>query len=368
MLVEITRSRRSMALLTAGAGLLVLQAALACLSYAILTPTNLRASRDLGTAVDWLGFVAFALGLAAVSSAAWEVVVGRGWQPAADLLAATVASLLMTIGELVVAANAPVGSDAGAIVIAIGIGGWMTLALVVAARCSIAERAGGLRRQSDLWLVGSGSLLVLAVATGLPQPIGRDRALPIATGVLFVLAYAGLAATFEQSARRGFIAGRPLQTLIAGLAATAVGYLGVAVAAGFIYGPSGGLTTIRIGFAVPEFLLAVAAAVLALAAFDRLSDLSIPPVGVPGYPPFAGPAGQPPAAGYTPPPPEPPGRQGWGWSMRRPATPDGSQEPSPPAADADGPEPAGVEPEAAVHCGVPLPPDAAFCPRCGQPA
>lgn len=225
MLVEITRCRRAVLLLTVGAGLLVLQAALGCVTYAILTPSNLRASRDLGTAVDWLAFSAFAVGLAAVAVTAWEAVIGRGWPSAVDLIGAAGASLLMTIGQLVVAANSPDGSDAGSVVIAVGVGGWMIVTLVAAARRSIAERSDGLAAQADLWLFGSGSLLLLAVAVGLPSPTGPGRALPIATGVLFVLAYAGLAATFQRSTRRGFIASRPITDLIAGLAAMAVAYL-----------------------------------------------------------------------------------------------------------------------------------------------
>lgn len=363
MLVEITRSRRAVLLLTVGAALLVLQSALGCVTYAILTPANVRASRDLGTAADWLAFTAFAAGLAAVALTGWEAIIGRGGQSAVDLLGAGGSSLLMTIGQLVVAANSPNGSDAGSVVIAVGVGGWMIVALVAAARRSIAERTGGLPAQADLWLLASGSLLLLAVAVGLPSPTGRGRALPIATGVLFLLAYAGLAATFDRSTRRRLIANRCIVTLIAGLAAMAVAYLALAVGSGFVWGPSAGLTTIRVGLSIPQFLMAVAGTILAVAAFQRLSDLTALPAGAPTGPEFSAPPGYPPP-GYQPPPPAPPGR---GWSIRRPRRSSAGWSAAPPAPpDPATTAPVGTSPEAA-HCGAPLPPGAAFCPRCGQP-
>ncbi|HET9077106.1 MAG TPA: hypothetical protein VFN68_09240 [Acidimicrobiales bacterium] len=217
MLIEITRSARAAQFLTVGAALLVLQAALACVAYAVLTRSSLGASRDLATAAGWAAFVGLAAGLAAVAVTAWDAALGAGWPRGAELVAAVGASLLIVMGQLVVAANGANGSDAGSVVIAVGVGGWSALTLFEAGRRSIAERGGGSGRQSNLWLLASGSLLVLAVASGLPAPNGPGRALPIATAVLFLVAYAGLAATFEGSTRRGFMPSGRIRVLVAGL-------------------------------------------------------------------------------------------------------------------------------------------------------
>ena len=107
MLEEITRSRRAVLPLTVGAG-----PAGSGVRFRLRHPRHPLPRRPAGqpgpgTAVDWLTFTAFSVGLAGVALTGWEAAIGRGWQSAVGLLSAAGASLLMTIGQLVVAANSP---------------------------------------------------------------------------------------------------------------------------------------------------------------------------------------------------------------------------------------------------------------------
>lgn len=363
-------------LLVVAAAALGVGAALAGLAYAILTLNTVRQYRDLGTAADWLLFVGTGTGLAAVSVTAWDISIQRGWQQAGELFGAVAASLVVAIGTLVVAANAPGGSNAGSVVSAVGIGGWAVLTLIAAARRSIAEQSGAPGRQSDLWLIATGALVVLAVAVGLPSPSARGRALPIAESVLFLVAFAVLAATLHAAAGRGFFTSRRLRILNLGLAGLAVSHLAAAISSGFVFGPSAGLTTVRVGLSIPAFLEAIAWAIVTLAAFRRFADLSI----------AAGPILTSPSPAWSPnTPTETRAGSGWVFRPRRPTPPPAPPpwaSPPPPPNTLTGeqpPDPTVPIPEqppteqvpaagpVASHCGVQLPAGAAFCPRCGQP-
>lgn len=169
-----------MLLLVIAAVLYGLGVALGGTAYAILSVRTLNSSRNLATASSWLAFVAVLGALAAIGSVAWTRAFRTGSGAVLDLGAAPAATLLIVIGALMSGLSAPGGSDGGSVVAAVGVGGWMTLTLVVAARHAIREQNAGPERQSDLWLGATAALLVLAIATGLPAPSLRSRALPMA--------------------------------------------------------------------------------------------------------------------------------------------------------------------------------------------
>jgi hypothetical protein len=156
--------------------------------------------------------------------------------------------------------------------------------------------------------------------------------LPIAEDAVFVVAWVVLALTIDIARHRGYLGGRGEATLVVGLAVLAAGFLTGAVANGFVFSSSATLTTYRVGLSVPEFVQTLGWAVVAFAAFQRLAQLKLD-VGVElgaflpgGYDAGSAPTGP---------------------MAYQPNHPIGQQL---------------VPPE---HCGVPLPPEAAFCPRCG---
>lgn len=368
----IVSAPRPVTYLVAAAGLFALSFVLAGLAYAVLSATGAAATRALATAASWIGFAAAGAALGAVSLAAWRRALEGAWQAAAETVAAAVTTLVFTIGLLVVAADSPNGSAAGSVVAAVGLGGWAALTLVNAAGRSIAEQAAGLPRQADLWLAATGVLVVLAVAVGLPAPTTHAAALPIADSVLFLVAFAGLALVVREGRGRLYMTSRALPALVAGLALVAVSYLAAAVADGFVFSSSAKLTTVRIGLSLPPFVEAVGWAVVALAAFERLSELCGTPARTGwrwgrrsplGAPPSAPATGwDPPAHQYRPqePPPE--------WVPPPPTVPvDTGLSPTVQMPTAVDPGTPPGHAEVAEHCGAPLPHGAAFCPRCGQP-
>jgi hypothetical protein len=261
----------------------------------------------------------------------WYLIVRQDWGGVAEFAAAATSSLLVAIGFVVAASALPRHSQSGWIVAAVGVGGWMLLALVNAGRCSIQEQAAPVGRQSDLWLSATAGLLALAVATGLPSPSGPGQALPIAEDAVFVVAWVVLGLTVDIARHRGYLGGRGEAMLVVGLSVLAAGYLVGAVANGFVFSSSATLTTFRVGLSVPEFVQALGWAVVAFAAFQRLAQLKL----------GAG-------AGFVA---FPQGGYGGGLAAGRP----------PQAQPA--PRPGG--PAALEHCGVLLPLGAIFCPQCG---
>ncbi|MBO0731330.1 MAG: hypothetical protein J2P57_18880, partial [Acidimicrobiaceae bacterium] len=263
-LSEITRSRPATNLFLIAASMFALGGVLDCVAYAILTDSNVRSTRDLVTAAAWIGFVAAAAGLAALSAVLWQMILAGRWSAVAELSGASAASLLVVIGLLVIAANSPDGSEAGDVVSAIGIGGWAVIALVNAARRALREQTAPLARQADLWLVSAGAVTVLAIGIGIPVGVTHGRGLAIASSILKLLGVGVLTGCLIVAMRRRFIAGRGLSTLLAGLVVLAVGFLVAAVTYGFAVSPSATLTTVRVGVSLPAFVGAVAYGVLAV--------------------------------------------------------------------------------------------------------
>lgn len=295
-----------MNLLLIAGSIFALSGVLDCVAYAVLSNSNVRSTRDLVTAADWILFVGAAAGLAALSAVLWRLIMAGRWSAVAELSGACAASLLIVIGLLVIAANSPDGAEGGDVVSAVGIGGWAVIALVIAARRALREQAAPLIRQSDLWLVAAGAVTLLAIGTGLPVGGTYGRGTAIASSILKMMGVGVLTGCLVVAARRRFIAGRGLSTLLAGLVILAVGYLVAAVAYGFVFSPSATLTTVRIGVSLPAFVGTVGYGVLTVAAFQRLAELEAlatrapspqQPWGAPPPGPFTGP---PPPWAYTP--------------------------------------------------------------------
>ncbi|HET6966423.1 MAG TPA: zinc ribbon domain-containing protein [Acidimicrobiales bacterium] len=408
-LLEIVRSHRPVGLLLAGAGLLALGSLLIGIGFATLTENSFRTTHDLLRAAGWLTFAAVATALAAVGEAAWVHLVRCGWLAGGELLGAAGASLLVAIGVLLAAASPEASSDTGAVLAAIGLGGWLVLLLFNAARRAIAEQtAGAPAHQSDLWLIAAAAVLFLAVATGLPSPSGDQSALAISTQVLFVVGFAGLAVTLELALRRWQISDRRVGVVVVGLVTLALAHLAAAISAGYVFSPSADVTTMRVGLSIPAFLEVVGWAVLAWAALGRRLDLAgrspgaerpargwrlfgsppgtepTQPVGMPS--PYAGPG----VAGPPPPPPAPvppapvPPTERSEVPAGDAAAPVGSVgavaagssggiQPDPtevlPSPDPTRPleSPTEGEPPAGLHhCGQPVPAGFRFCPYCGE--
>jgi zinc-ribbon domain len=356
-LTGITLMPVSLVLFITAAGLLALGDLLAGLASATLT---MPASDNMLTAALWVDFLSTLAGFLAVSVAAWHLVLMRGWPEVLELGGAALASLLVTIGALVTAASGPDRFGAGPVVTAVGIGGWALLTLANAGKWSIREQTVPARGQSDLWLIATIALTVLAVGTGLTSASGGGRGIPIARSVIVVVGFVLLTASLTLARRRGFVSGRGVQTMLAGLVASAAAAVVAAVGYGFAFSPSPSLTTARLGLSLPKFAQLIAWPILGIAAFQRLAQLSLAGVdrarsgdhrsSWPGqhWPPAgAGTRGQ--SAGWMP--------QSPSWSPQPPP-------PRPGDTEANGSEPG---PTPCVNCGTELATATRFCPQCGQP-
>lgn len=333
---QITRSKLPVILLIAASGFMVLGNVLRGLAYVLVSLRTLSTFENLYTAGAWLEMAATTCGLVAVAAAAWHLMVRQDWRGIAEFAAAAVSSLLVVIGLLLAASALPRDSRAGWIVVAIGLGGWMLLALANAARRSIDEQRSSLGRQSDLWLAATFGLLALAVATALPSPSGTGKVLPIAENAVFVVGWLVLALTVDLARQRRYLGSQGVATLVAGLVVLAAGSVAGAVASGFVYASSASLTTLRIGYSLPNFVHALGWTLVAFAAFQQLFRLE----------PGVGPDSR--------------------------AFPDDRYAPGTTAVQPSMPEPdqptRAQRTASCEHCGGPLPPGAAFCPHCGQAA
>jgi hypothetical protein len=187
---------------------------------------------------------------------------------------ATVATLLIAIGLLVDAAEAPNYSLSANVVFAVGLGGWMILLVITSARRSLVEQhAPHGSRQAALWLAASGALLLFAVGVGLQTGSIDNRGLGIATGIILMLGTAALAVTVTAARAQRLITTEQFPMLVAGLWTLTAAYAASAIVAGVVYGPSESLTALRVGTCVVATIRAAAFILLAFAAWGRLRDL-----------------------------------------------------------------------------------------------
>lgn len=275
----LTRSQAALAL-TAGATLALAAAAIMeCIAYAILSgPGAMGTWHNLLIAGGWVTFVGWTAILVGVAAGGWRVVLERRWADVWEIAAAAAATLVITVGFLVIAASNGYGSNAGNVVVAIGLGGWAALALSRSARRSLEEHGSdGGRRQADLWLWAAGALTLVAVAAGIPNASLSDQTLELTATTIVAVGLVALAAMFTVAHARGFFTDRRFPILDGGL--WSLGAFGVAevVVAAVVF-DSGSLDRLRIGVPIALFIEAVAVLVLGAAAWARFHDLRAPAV------------------------------------------------------------------------------------------
>jgi hypothetical protein len=274
---HLIKSLTSIALLLAGAVVFVFGTAFLLASDATLASAP-GASGDLAQAGRWLQFLAAGCALAAVCAAGWRAIVASELAAGAELAAAALGTLLLTIGLLASAATNG-ASQAAAVTGAVGIGVWALLVLSRAARVSLAEQgpggavapaAGsavpGQRRRSELWLAAAAGLFVLSIGYGFTAAAGSQGP-GIAAGLLQAAGAGVLAGAVAAARSRGLLGSRPVPVVLAGLALLAVSFLAAAVVAGLALGTLAALAT---GLTVITAAELAAFAALGLAAWAQL--------------------------------------------------------------------------------------------------
>jgi hypothetical protein len=266
---HIIKSLTPTLLIVVAAVIFALGTAFLIASDATLTPSSLGASSDLGQAARWLQFVAAACALAAVCAAGWNLVERSEWIASAEVAAAALGTLLITIGLLATAASN--GASAAAPVTgAVGIGIWALLVLSRAARTSLAEQGAHARaHQAQLWLTAAVGLFIFAIGYGFTSA-ANSRGPGIAAGLLEAAGLAVLAGSLFAARGRGYLQSRPVPGALAGLALLAASFLAAAIVAGLALGT---LTALGVGLAVIAALELAAAVVLGLAAWTRVHEL-----------------------------------------------------------------------------------------------
>jgi hypothetical protein len=264
-----------MALATLAAVLFALGTALRGLGAAVLHGLgDVTTVGNLAMAGDWLRFAAGLVVLGATGYVTWRLFFSRQWSALWEVAGTALASLVCAIGLLILATKANV-SEAGFVVFAIGIGGWGVLIAVSAARrASVEQDSPGGPRQAGLRLWGAAAVLLLAIATGLPN----DHATLATVGeAIQVPGYAGLALVLSIARARQLIATRHFAALVAGLWALMLSPVAQAISSGVVYAPPlySPVTPVswRVGVSIPYFIEALAVFALAWAALGRLGEL-----------------------------------------------------------------------------------------------
>jgi hypothetical protein len=311
-LERIIRSLTPTTLIVAGAVIFVLGTGFLLASDATLASSSPGASGDLAQAGRWLQFVAWLCLLGAVCTAGWEAIVGSEWTPGAELAAAALGTLLLTVGFAAIAGSNG-SSSAAAVTIAVGIGVWALLVLSRAARVSLTEQGagpvgpvgpantatvhgapvpvpgahgpgpgapgrvpgapvhGGLlrRHQADLWLAAAVGLFALAIGYGFTS--AASSAGPgIAAGLLQAVGVAALAWAVVTARSRKMLNSHLVSPVLAGLALLAISFLAGAIVAGLAFGT---LAALGVGLTVVTAVELAAVVALGLAAWTRVREL-----------------------------------------------------------------------------------------------
>lgn len=279
---HIVKSLAPIALLVTGAVVFVLGTAFVLASDATLASSSSGASGDLGQAGRWLQFVALACALAAMCTAGWEVTLRSDWIAGAEIAAAALGTLLLTIC-LAASAASNGSSPAAPVTAAVGIGVWALLVLSRAARASLAEQGqalgpapgapaaapslGGRGRQADLWLVAAVGLFVLAIGYGFTSAASTGAG--IAAGLLQAVGLVLLAGAVAAARSRQLLNSRPVPAVLAGLALLAVSSLAAAIVAGLAFGT---LAALSAGLTVVTAVELAGVLALGLAAWTRVQE------------------------------------------------------------------------------------------------
>ncbi|MGO8860711.1 MAG: DUF2510 domain-containing protein [Acidimicrobiales bacterium] len=270
------------------AGIWALANVLAGIAFATFSGPLDTTFSNLATASGWLTFGSALVALCAICFVAWSLYLARQWTHLWEVGGASLSTLLVAIGLLVLAAQSQNStSNAGNVVAAVGLGGWAIVIVVGAARHALLEQENaGVTHQATLRLGAAGAVVLIAVSVGLPNPTINDAAVAIATGALFAVGFAGLLVVLSLGRSRYLIRTRQAPMIILGLAVLVVAGVAHAVGYGVAYGaPPYSLLTFRIALSIPAFIESVALLVLAWAAVGRLSELpsSSPTMSQPGW-------------------------------------------------------------------------------------
>jgi len=265
-LEHIIKSLAPIALLVAGAVVFVLGIAFLLASDATLASSS-GASSDLAQAGRWLEFLAAVGAMAAVCAAGWKVIVGNEWVAGAELGAAALGTLLITIGLLASAATNG-SSPAASVTGAVGIGIWALLVLSRAARTSLSEQSPlhAKDRKAELWLAAAIGLFVLSIGYGFTSAAGSQGP-GIAAGLLQAIGVAVLGGALAAARSRQMLNSRPVPVVLAGLALLALSFLAAAIVAGLALGA---LAAVATGLTVVTAVELGAFVALGLAAWTQV--------------------------------------------------------------------------------------------------
>lgn len=273
---RIIRSLTPTALIVAGAVIFVLGTGFLLASDATLASSSPGASGDLAQAGRWLQFVAWLCLLGAVCTAGWDAIVRSEWTPGAEIAAAALGTLLVTVGFAAIAASNG-SSSAAAVTIAVGIGVWALLVLSRAARVSLTEQGpghavppgGAHKHQADLWLAAAIGLFALAIGFGLNSAASSPGP-GIAAGLLQAVGIAAIAWAVVTARSRKMLNASPVALVLAGLALLAISFLAGAIVAGLAFGT---LTALGVGLTIVTAVELAAIVALGLAAWTRVREL-----------------------------------------------------------------------------------------------
>jgi hypothetical protein len=217
-----------------------------------------------------------------VCTAGWEAIVHSEWVTGAEIAAAALGTLLLTV-DLAAYAASNGSSPAAAVTGAVGIGIWALLVLSRAARISLAEQGpahgaapgerssileGGRRHQADLWVAAAIGLFALAIGYGFSSAAGAGPG--IAAGLLEAIGIAVLAGSVVVARSRQLLNARPVLSALTGLALLAISFLAAAVVAGLNFRT---LTALGAGLTVVTAVELAAVIALGLAAWTRVREL-----------------------------------------------------------------------------------------------
>jgi hypothetical protein len=278
-LIEITRSRVALVFIAVGAFAYVIAELAIGIAYAILSSNQeIGTTRDLLITGNWMKAAGAVSVLVALGVVAWKLILRSQGAEFWEVTAATVSTLLFTIGRLIAASQTMTSPESANVLVAIGIGGWAIILAVRAGRCSLRQHAiPTTPRTAGLWLATSIAALLLAISTGLPVASVTEQGLELATVILNLAGFVILVGTLTVARTKGFINWNQRQ-FMAGLWFLVAGAASEVVVAAVVYGPSQSPTSIRIAVSTVSALGALAYFLLALAAWGRAMTLPFSPV------------------------------------------------------------------------------------------
>jgi hypothetical protein len=275
-MIELSKSRFAMAIVWLAATLVTIAILLEGLAFVLLSPTDQSTSSNLNTAYVWVFFAGWAVAVVALLTAEWILCLRRHWAAAGEVGVLSLATIVIAIGALYGGLDVNGSPTTAQVLAAVGIGGWFLYYAVKAARRSFVEHDDPATAHfAVLWFGAAIALAFIAVSQGLPSLDLNDAAMGVTQAVFAVVGCALLLAVIVVA--RATSAVKSPQTVLAaiGLALLALGSLGQAVTSVVVLRSwsSYTLNGVRIGIGVPEFVLAIGFAVLALAVARRVYEI-----------------------------------------------------------------------------------------------